>query len=191
MARTRTMLILCGMVLFGIPDARAQSYPSGPVRWLVGFAAGGTADMISRDIAGHLEKSWGQPVIIENRPGANGATATATLATSRPDGQTLMMIVSGHITNSYLYPGLPFDPLKDFIPVSLVASSPLAIVAHPGFAPSDIGSLVEAAKAKPGTISYATPGVASIQQLSLDLMAYMTGTKFVHVPYRGGAPALN
>ena len=102
-----------------------------------------------------------------------------------------MMILSGHITNAFLYPGLGFDPLKDVTPVSLVASSPLAIVANPNFGPSDIKSLVEAAKAKPGTISYGTPGVASIQQLSLELMAFMTGTKFVHVPYRGGAPALN
>ena len=89
------------------------------------------------------------------------------------------------------FANLGFDPLKDVTPISLVASSPLAIVANPNFAPSDIGSLVEAAKAKPATISYATPGVASIQQLSLELMAFMTGTKFVHVPYRGGAPALN
>jgi tripartite-type tricarboxylate transporter receptor subunit TctC len=191
MAQTRKMLILCGVLLFGIADARAQTYPSGPIRWLVGFTAGGTADMISRDVASHLEKTWGQPVIVENRPGANGSTATAALATAKPDGQTLMMILSGHITNAYLYPGLPFDPLKDFVPVSLVASSPLAIVANPGFGPSDVKALVEAAKAKPATISYATPGVASIQQLSLELMAYMTGTKFVHVPYRGGAPALN
>ena len=166
-------------------------WPSGPIRWLVGFAPGGTADMISRDIAGDLEKVLGQPVIIENRPGANGATATAALVAAKPDGQTLMMILSGHITNAFLYPNLGFDPLKDVAPVSLVASSPLAIVANPNFAPSDIKSLVEAAKAKPDTISYATPGVASIQQLSLELMAYMTGTKFVHVPYRGGAPALN
>jgi tripartite-type tricarboxylate transporter receptor subunit TctC len=183
---------LFGVVLFAASfgDASAQTYPSGPIRWLVGFAAGGTADMISRDIGSHLEKVLGQPVIIENRPGANGSTATGALAAAKPDGQTLMMILSGHITNSLLYPNLGFDPLKDFAPVSLVASSPLAIVANPDFAPSDIKSLVAAAKEKPNTISYATPGVASIQQLSLELLAYMTGTKFVHVPYRGGAPAL-
>jgi tripartite-type tricarboxylate transporter receptor subunit TctC len=185
------MVLVCGLVLGGVANAAAQAYPSGPVRWLVGFAAGGTADMISRDIGSELEKVWGQPVIIENRPGANGSTATAALASAKPDGQTLMMILSGHITNSYLYPNLGFDPLKDFVPVSLVASSPLAIVANPNFGPSDIKSLVETAKARPSTISYATPGVASIQQLSLELMAFMTGTKFVHVPYRGGAPALN
>ena len=171
--------------------AAAQTWPSGPIRWLVGFPPGGTADMISRDLAGELEKVLGQPVVIENRPGANGSTATGALVASKPDGQTLMMILSGHITNAFLYPGLGFDPLKDVTPVSLVASSPLAIVANPNFGPSDIKSLVEAAKAKPGTISYGTPGVASIQQLSLELMAFMTGTKFVHVPYRGGAPALN
>jgi tripartite-type tricarboxylate transporter receptor subunit TctC len=102
MARTRTMLILCGVLFFSIADVRAQTYPSGPIRWLVGFAAGGTADMISRDIGGHLEKTWGQPVIIENRAGANGSAATAALATAKPDGQTLMLILSGHITNSYL-----------------------------------------------------------------------------------------
>lgn len=183
---------LFAVVLFAASfgDASAQTYPSGPIRWLVGFAAGGTADMISRDIGSHLEKVLGQPVIIENRPGANGSTATAALAAAKPDGQTLMMILSGHITNSLLYPNLGFDPLKDIAPVSLVASSPLAIVANPDFAPSDIKSLVAAAKEKPNTISYATPGVASIQQLSLELLAYMTGTKFVHVPYRGGAPAL-
>ena len=189
MALTRAMLVLCGLLLGGL-DAGAQTYPSGPIRWLVGFSAGGTADMISRDIGSHLEKTWGQPVIIENRPGANGSTATAALATAKPDGLTLMTILSGHITNTFLYPGLGFDALKDVAPVSLVASSPLAIVANPNFGPSDIKALVEAAKAKPNTISYATPGVASIQQLSLELMAYMTGTKFVHVPYRGGAPAL-
>jgi tripartite-type tricarboxylate transporter receptor subunit TctC len=171
--------------------ASAQTYPNGPIRWLVGFAAGGTADMISRDIASDLEKALGQPVIVENRPGANGSSATAALVAAKPDGQTLMVILSGHITNSFLYPSLGFDPIKDVAPISLVASSPLAIVANPNFPPSDVKSLVAAAKEKPNTISYATPGVASVQQLSLELMAFMTGTKFVHVPYRGGAPALN
>ncbi len=192
MKRARiAVLALCGLLACGVSGAAAQTYPSGPIRWLVGFPPGGTADMISRDIGGHLEKVLGQPIVIENRPGANGSTATAALTRAKPDGQTLMMILSGHITNSFLYPNLGFDALKDITPISLVASSPLAIVANPNFGPSDIKSLVALAKAKPGTISYGTPGVASIQQLSLELMAFMTGTKFVHVPYRGGAPALN
>jgi tripartite-type tricarboxylate transporter receptor subunit TctC len=189
--RFRAVVVAFTGLLLGLAPVAGQPWPSGPIRWLVGFTAGGTADMISRDIAGELEKVLGVPVIIENRPGANGLTATQALIAAKPDGQTLMMILSGHITNAFLYPNLGFDPLKDVTPVSLVASSPLAIIANPGFAPSDIKSLVAAAKASPSTISYATPGVASIQQLSLELMAYMTGTKFVHVPYRGGAPALN
>ena len=172
-------------------SASAQSWPSGPIRWLVGFAAGGTGDMISRDLANDLEKVLGVPIVIENRTGANGLTATQALVGAKPDGQTLMLILSGHVTNPYLYPNTGFDPLKDVTPISLVASSPLAIVANPNFPASDIKSLVAAAKDKPNTISYATPGVASIQQLSLELLAYMTGTKYVHVPYRGGAPALN
>ena len=172
-------------------SASAQSWPSGPIRWLVGFAAGGTGDMISRDLANDLEKVLGVPIVIENRTGANGLTATQALVGAKPDGQTLMLILSGHVTNPYLYPNTGFDPLKDVTPISLVASSPLAIVANPNFPASDIKSLVAAAKDKPNTISYATPGVASIQQLSLELLGYMTGTKYVHVPYRGGAPALN
>ena len=187
--RVRAVLALCCLLHSALPGS-AQTWPNGPIHWLVGFAAGGTADLISRDIGAHLEKVLGVPVVIENRPGANGATTTAALVAAKPDGQTLMMVVSGHITNAFLYPNLGFDPLKDVTPVSLVASSPLAIVANPNFPPSDIKSLITAAKAKPGSISYATPGVASIQQLSLELLAHMTGTKFVHVPYRGGAPAL-
>ena len=91
-------------------EVAAQTWPSGPIRWLVGFPPGGTADMISRDIGGHLEKVLGQPIVIENRPGANGSTATAALTQAKPDGQTLMMILSGHITNAFLYPNLGFDP---------------------------------------------------------------------------------
>ena len=193
--RFRAVVFAFAGLLLGLAPAAAQmsaqTWPSGPIRWLIGFTAGGTADMISRDIASDLEKVLGVPIVIENRAGANGLTATQALVAAKPDGQTFQMILSGHITNPFLYPNAGFDPLKDVVPVSLVASSPLAIVANPNFGPSDIKSLVEAAKAQPGTISYATPGVASIQQLSLELMAYMTGTKFVHVPYRGGAPALN
>src|SRR5258708_34810922 len=108
MARTRTMLILCGALLFGTVDAHAQAYPNGPIRWLVGFAAGGTADMISRAIANDLEKALGQPVIIENRPGPNGSNATAALGAPQPRAHTLMMILSRHISNAFLYPDLLF-----------------------------------------------------------------------------------
>lgn len=190
MRRLRVAAVACGLLL-SAAAADAQTWPSGPIRWLVGFAAGGTGDMISRDIAQDLEKALGVPIIVENRTGANGLTATQALVGAKPDGQTLMLILSGHVTNPYLYPNVGFDPIKGVTPISLVASSPLAIVANPNFPAADIKSLVAAAKEKPNTISYATPGVASIQHLSVELMGFLTGTKYVHVPYRGGGLALN
>ena len=140
-------------------------------------------------------RSWRRPgtdsVIVENRAGANGALAAAQLAKLPPDGQTLMMIVSGHITNPLIMANAGYDALKDFTNISLLASSPLLIFAHPGFAANDIKGAIALAKEKPNTIGYATPGVGSIQQLSMELLSYLSGAKFLHVPYRGGAPALN
>jgi tripartite-type tricarboxylate transporter receptor subunit TctC len=130
-------------------------------------------------------------VIVENRAGANGALAAAQLAKLPPDGQTLMMIVSGHITNPLVMANAGYDALKDSTAISLLASSPLAIFAHPSFAANDIKGAIALAKEKPNTIGYATPGVGSIQQLSMELLSYLSGAKFLHVPYRGGAPALN
>lgn len=171
--------------------AQAQTYPSGQIKIFVGFPPGGTTDIIARDIGLELEKVWHQTVIVENRAGANGAIAAAQLAKLPADGQTLMMIVSGHVTNPLMSDNAGYNAIKDFTAISLVASSPLLIFAHPSFAANDIKGALALAKEKPGTIGYATPGVGSIQQLSMELMAYLSGTKFIHVPYRGGAPALN
>jgi tripartite-type tricarboxylate transporter receptor subunit TctC len=171
--------------------AWAQAYPTRPVRLFVGFPPGGSTDIIARDLGSELEKVWGQPVIVENRAGANGAIATAQLAKLPADGQTLMMVVSGHITNPLLSANAGYDAIRNFAPISLIASSPLLIFAHPSFPASDIKATIALAKEKPGTISYATPGLGSIHHLSMELLAYLTGTRFVHVPYRGGAPALN
>lgn len=179
----------------GSPQVRTQvppqPWPGGPVRMFVGFGAGGSTDIIARDLAAELEKAWRQPVIVENRPGANGALAAGQLARLPADGQTLMMIVSGHVTNAFLNPQQPFDALRDFTALSLVASSPLVIVAHPDFPANDIKATLEVARAKGGTLVYASPGTGSVQHLSMELLAYMSGTKFVHVPYRSGALALN
>lgn len=169
----------------------AEAWPTGPVRMFVGFAAGGTTDIIARDIAAGLDKAWRQPVIVENRPGANGGLAAGQLARLPADGQTLMMIVSGHVTNSFLNPQQPFDALRDFTVLSLVASSPLVIVAHRDFPAGDIKATLDIARAHPGTLVYGSPGTGSVQHLSMELLAFMSGTKFVHVPYRSGALALN
>jgi tripartite-type tricarboxylate transporter receptor subunit TctC len=168
-----------------------QNWPNGPVKMFVGFAAGGSTDIIARDIGHELEKVWGQPVVVENRAGANGAIAAGQLAKLPADGQTLMMIVSGHVTNGHLNPKQPFDALKDFTPIVQIASSPLLIFAHPSFPAADIKSMLALAKEKPSTISYTSPGTGSIQHLSMELLAYLAGVKLVHVPYRSGALALN
>src|SRR5215475_2855234 len=152
MARVSGFLLAAAIALAAGSETDAQTFPSGQIRMFSGFAAGGTVDIVARDIAAELEKVWGQPVIVENRPGANGATATAALAKSKPDGHTLMVVVSGHITNSLLYQNLGFDPLKDVVPVSLIAASPLLVFAHPSFGPSYIKSLVALAKEMPGSI---------------------------------------
>lgn len=188
----RRFLHLGGAFAATIPSlASAQSFPTRPVRMIVGFPAGGSTDILARDIVGELEKVWGQSVIVDNRGGANGGIAATQLARLPADGHTLMMIVPGHVTNPLASPNAGYDAIKDFTPITLVASSPLLIFAHAGFQASDIRTLLSLAKKSPNSISYATAGVASINHLSMELMASLTGTKFVHVPYRGGGPALN
>jgi tripartite-type tricarboxylate transporter receptor subunit TctC len=186
-------LALAAAVLLSAPagEAFAQAWPNGPVKLYVGFGAGGSTDIIAREMGAELEKVWKQPVIVENRAGANGAIAAGQLAKLPADGQTLMMIVSGHVTNGHLNAQQPFDALKDFTPISLLASSPLLIFAHPSFPANDIKGTLALAKEKPNTISYSSPGTGSIQHLSMELLAFLSGTKFVHVPYRSGAAALN
>jgi len=184
-------LLAAALLLPAAQEAMAQGYPNGPIKILVGFPPGGTTDIIARDVGQELEKAWHSTVIVENRAGANGALAAAQLAKLPADGQTLMMIVSGHITNPLIMANAGYDAIKDFTPISLLASSPLLIFAHPGFAANDIKGAIALAKEKPNSIGYATPGVGSIQQLSMELLSHLSGAKFLHVPYRGGAPALN
>jgi tripartite-type tricarboxylate transporter receptor subunit TctC len=191
MTKAKWLLLAAALLLAFAAPASAQNYPNGTIKIMVGFTPGGTTDIIARDVAIELEKAWHNTVIVENRAGANGALAAAQLAKAAPDGYTLMMVVSGHITNPLIMANAGYDPLKDFTNISLLASSPLLIFAHPGFAANDIKGAIALAKEKPNTIGYATPGVGSIQQLSMELLSYLSGAKFLHVPYRGGAPALN
>jgi tripartite-type tricarboxylate transporter receptor subunit TctC len=191
MTKAKWLSLAAALLLASAVPASAQTYPSGQIKIMIGFPPGGTTDIIARDVAIELEKAWHTTVIVENRAGANGALAAAQLARMPADGHTLMMVVSGHITNPLIMANAGYDPLKDFTNVSLLASSPLLIFAHPGFAANDIKGAIALAKEKPNTIGYATPGVGSIQQLSMELLSYLSGAKFLHVPYRGGAPALN
>ena len=169
---------------------RAQEYPSRPIRIVVGFSAGGSADIIARDIGQQISSAWGQPVVVDNRSGANGTIATTGLITAPADGYTLLMAVSSHVTNPYMYSQVRYDPVRDFSPISLVASSPLVILANNAFPANDMRSTIAEARSTPGTITYSSPGTGSVQHLAIELMNNLAGIKMVHVPYRGGAGAL-
>lgn len=167
-----------------------QAYPTKPIRVLVGFPPGGGTDMLARSMGIELSKALGQPVLIDNKGGANGVIATAELAKAAPDGHTLMMTISSHVTNVLLYPKLSYE-LKDFQPISLVATSPFVLLAHPGFAPNTVQELVALAKKESRKINFGSPGAGSTQHLSVELMGVMAGIEMTHIPYKGGAPALN
>jgi tripartite-type tricarboxylate transporter receptor subunit TctC len=169
--RLRLGLLAAALLPISAQGIAAQDYPNGTVKILVGFPPGGTTDIIARDVGQELEKAWHATVIVENRAGANGALAAAQLAKLPADGQTLMMIVSGHITNPLIMANAGYDAIKDFTPISLLASSPLLIFAHPSFAANDIKGAIALAKEKPNTTGYSTPGVGSIQQLSMELLS--------------------
>jgi tripartite-type tricarboxylate transporter receptor subunit TctC len=167
-----------------------QAYPTKPIRVLVGFPPGGGTDMLARSMGIELSKALGQPVVIDNKGGANGVIATAELAKAAPDGHTLMMTISSHVTNVLLYPKLSYE-LKDFQPISLVATSPFVLLAHPSFPPNTVQELVALAKKEGRKVNFGSPGAGSTQHLSVELMDVMAGIEMTHIPYKGGAPALN
>jgi len=172
--------------------ALAQAWPNRPVRLLVPFAAGaGTNDIMARLVGQHLGAGLGQPVVIENRPGAGGIAGTDAAAKAAPDGYTFLMTNVSLVTSAYLYARLPYDPQKDFIPVTLVATAPLMLVVHPSVAAKSVQELVALAKANPGRLSYGSGGVGSTPHLSGELFKSLAGIDALHVPYKGGAPALN
>ncbi|CAM3549190.1 tripartite tricarboxylate transporter substrate binding protein [Bordetella sputigena] len=170
--------------------ARAE-YPDKPLKLIVGFPPGGGTDMLARYLAQQMGKSLGQSVVVENRGGANGVIGTTELARSAPDGYTLMLTISSHITNGLLYKDLPYNVLKDFAPVSVVATSPFVLLANPKLPANNVAELIALAKAKPGSINFGSPGNGSTQHLSHELMNQMADIKMTHVAYRGGAPAMN
>ncbi len=172
--------------------ALAQAWPSRPVRFLVPFAAGaGINDIMARLVGQHLGGVLGQPVVIENRPGAGGIAGTDAAAKAPPDGYTFLMTNVSLVTSAYMYPKLPYDPQKDFVPVTLVATSPLMLVVHPSVAAKSVQELVALAKANPGKLTFGSGGVGSTPHLSVELFKSAAGFDAVHVPYKGGAPALN
>jgi tripartite-type tricarboxylate transporter receptor subunit TctC len=179
--------LLAGVGAIG--EARA-AYPEKPIRVVVPYPPGGGTDVIARIVQDRLRQELGQPLVIENRGGAAGSIGTELVAKADPDGYTVLFTLNSHTINPAIYSKLPFDTAKDFEPVATVASLPQILVAHPDFPAKTIKEVVELAKAKPDSISYASVGNGSPGHLAGELFKLRTGTKMTHIPYRGGGPAV-
>ncbi|MSP98600.1 MAG: tripartite tricarboxylate transporter substrate binding protein [Betaproteobacteria bacterium] len=175
---------------FAVPlPAAAQNYPTKPIRLIVPFAPGGGTDILARVLGQKLSESMGQQVVVDNRAGAGGNLGAALAAAASPDGHTILMVSASYAVNASLYK-LAFDPVKDLAAVTQVASVPFVLVAHPGLPANSIKELIALAQTRPGQLNYASSGNGSSPHLAGELFTMMTGTKMVHVPYKGGAPAL-
>jgi len=173
------------------PFARAQAaWPARPIKVLVGYPPGGFTDVTARLICDKLTQRLGQPVIVDNKPGANGIVAVDTLSKAAPDGYTLAVVIAAHAANTTLYKKLPYDPKKDVMGVSLIGQSPLIAAVHNDAPYKNAKELLAYAKANPGKISYGSSGNGSAVHLSTELLKSLTGTHMVHIPYRGSAAAL-
>jgi len=169
----------------------ADTYPNKPIKFIVPYAAGGASDVTSRLLAQAMSPSIGQTVIVENKTGAGGNIGTDFVAKSAPDGYTMLLAYTGPMAiNPTLYKNIPFNPLKDFAAVTLVAEAPLLLGVHPSIPVKNVKELVEYARVNPGKIFYGSSGTGGADHLAGDLFMQETGTKIVHVPYKGGAPAL-
>lgn len=186
--KTLTALVLGAAVLAPVA---AQAYPERPVRWVVPFPPGGAMDGIARALAEQMAQRFGQPVVIENRPGAGGNIGVDLVAKAKPDGHTLVITSIGMVTNAYLYPKLTYDPQKDFIPVSQLAVVPNILVVHPERVKArNVAELIAEAKNQPGKLTFASAGNGTSIHLAGELFTAMTGTDILHVPYRGSSPAV-
>ncbi len=169
--------------------AWAQTYPAKPIRMVVGFPPGGGNDIIARMIGAKMQETWGQPVVIDNKPGANSIIAAEHVAKSAPDGYTLLVNATGGMSvNPVLYTKLPYDPLKDFVPISMVGIFPLVLVVHPSVPAKSVQELVAYARANPGKLDYSAGSTAF--QVATEMLKQMTGTDIRHIPYKGSAAAI-
>jgi tripartite-type tricarboxylate transporter receptor subunit TctC len=183
----KTLALAC---LLAASPALAQTYPSKPVKLLVGVPPGGPTDAVARAIQPELSEALGQPLVIDNRPGASAVIATDALAKAPPDGYTLGFIYITHATNATLMAHLPYDTLRDFAPVSLVGRQSMVLLAHPSFAANSVQQLIEAAKAAPGKIDYGASDSGSAPHLAAELFKMMSGADLNPIFYKGTAPAL-
>lgn len=189
MSKLKKLISLAGLALALLnPVAHADSYPSKPLRIVVPYAAGGGTDILARLFAQKLSESWGQPVIVENRPGADGAIGTELIARSPADGYNLVLVVAAHVINPSLKAKMPFDILKDFTPITMVAASPWVVVVSPVVPANNIKELIALAKAQPGKLAFGSSDPSS--RLAGEQFKSMAGVDLQHIPYKGGAPVM-
>ncbi|MBW8906817.1 MAG: tripartite tricarboxylate transporter substrate binding protein [Betaproteobacteria bacterium] len=179
------------LACFAIAAAHAQSYPSKPIRLIVPYAAGGTSDILARQLGPKLSEAWGQPVVVENKTGANGNVGADFVAKSAPDGYTLLLTdLGGLVISASVYSQLPFNPSKDFTPVAMVSYSPHVLAVHPSVPVKNVKELVQFAKANPGKLNFAVSGIGGAPQLAGIEFAQRTGVQWTYIPYKGGSDAV-
>src|ERR1043166_3237070 len=191
MNRVRMLAVAAAMVAAANIASAQTGFPSKAVHLFVPYPAGGAVDILARTLGDELSKNWGQPVIVENRPGAGGLVASQALATSPPDGYTLIVVASGHATNPFLYPKIPYDTFKDFTSFCLLASSPNILLVRADSPFRTLADLLAQARAKPGSLSYGMAGNGTSTHLAGELLKTLAKVDIVAIPYKGGAPAMN
>jgi len=186
LAATVALVASCGSAAVAQP-----AFPSKPVHIFVPYPAGGGVDILARTLGDALSKDWGQSIVVENRPGAGGVVASQALAMSPPDGYTLIVVASGHATNPFLYPRIPYDTFKDFTPISLLASSPNVLLVRKDSPFKTLADLLAQARAKPGSLSFGHAGNGTSTHLAGELLKSLAKVDMAAIPYKGGAPAIN
>ena len=186
--KSKYLFLLSFSLIPGI--VQAQNYPGKTVRLIVPFAAGGSTDVIARVLAPKLSEAWGQQVIVDNRPGGNTTIGTDIVAKSAPDGHTLLVTPAPFTVVPSVMTKLPYDPAKDFEPITLINTTPMGLVVHPGVPAKNLKELIALAKTRPGQMNFGSSGSGGVPHLSGELLNTMAGLKIIHVPYKGNAPAL-
>jgi tripartite-type tricarboxylate transporter receptor subunit TctC len=189
--KTRIRIALVVACILTAPVAWAQQYPSRPIHWVVPYTPGGITDSVTRIVVDKLGTALGQPIVIENKPGANSIVGADSVARGPADGYSALTVIAAHAANATLYAGkLPFDPVKSFAPISLVGVAPLILTVSNDFPARDMKELIEYARANPGKVSFGSSGVGAAAHLTTELLCQTANIQMVHVPYKGTAPAL-
>lgn len=183
-------MIVAMLATFG-PVSAQSVFPTKPVHIFVPYAAGGGVDILARTLGDVVSRQWGQTVVVENRPGAGGVVASQALVQAAPDGYTLIVVASGHATNPFLYPKIPYDTFRDFTPLSLLASSPNILLVRADSPFKSLSDVIAEAKAKPGSLSFAHAGTGTSTHLAGELLKALAKIDIEAIPYKGGAPAIN